>query len=146
MLDPQALISEVQRLRSLHNFQASGALQLYLDALGYEVLSVGAEILLVPPNATSEAIVEIDNKIEKLSESLIQLKTVLPPIPVSIQAIEPEVAKPSKPCIDDLLEQRRQARLAKDWKRADEIRDAIAGMGYQVIDAADGRQRLNAKG
>lgn len=36
--------------------------------------------------------------------------------------------------IQQLLEQREQARIAKDWKRADEIRDQLISIGFQVHD------------
>ncbi len=38
----------------------------------------------------------------------------------------------------DLLEQRQQARAAKDWARADQIRDALKEMGYAVEDTKQG--------
>ncbi len=38
----------------------------------------------------------------------------------------------------DLLEQRQQARAAKDWARADAIRDALKDMGYTVEDTKQG--------
>jgi cysteinyl-tRNA synthetase len=38
----------------------------------------------------------------------------------------------------DLLEQRQQARAAKDWGRADQIRDALKEMGYAVEDTKQG--------
>ncbi|AVR98910.1 cysteine--tRNA ligase [Pseudoduganella armeniaca] len=37
-----------------------------------------------------------------------------------------------------LVEQRRQCRAAKDWKQSDALRAAIAELGYQVEDRADG--------
>lgn len=40
-----------------------------------------------------------------------------------------------------LLEERRAAREAKDWKKSDELRDSLKALGYSVIDAKDG-QRL----
>jgi cysteinyl-tRNA synthetase len=38
----------------------------------------------------------------------------------------------------DMLEKRQQARKAKDFKRADELRDALKDMGYSVEDTAAG--------
>ncbi len=38
----------------------------------------------------------------------------------------------------DLLEQRQQARAAKDWARADQMRDALKEMGYAVEDTKQG--------
>jgi cysteinyl-tRNA synthetase len=37
-----------------------------------------------------------------------------------------------------LMAEREEARAAKDFARADEIRDELAGMGYEVRDSADG--------
>src|SRR5215217_6225896 len=37
-----------------------------------------------------------------------------------------------------LMEERTQARAAKDYARADEIRDELAGMGWEVRDSAEG--------
>jgi cysteinyl-tRNA synthetase len=39
---------------------------------------------------------------------------------------------------EELLEQRQQARAAKDFARADEIRDRLAELGWEVRDSADG--------
>ncbi len=38
----------------------------------------------------------------------------------------------------DMIEERQQARKAKDFKRADELRDALKDMGYAVEDTANG--------
>ncbi len=39
---------------------------------------------------------------------------------------------------EELLEQRQEARAAKDFERADEIRDKLAELGWEVRDSADG--------
>jgi len=39
----------------------------------------------------------------------------------------------------DLLEQRRIARAEKQWARSDELRDALAALGFSVTDTADGQ-------
>jgi cysteinyl-tRNA synthetase len=44
-----------------------------------------------------------------------------------------------------LGEERIQARLAKHWKRSDELRDRIAALGWEVRDTPDG-QRLTRRG
>jgi cysteinyl-tRNA synthetase len=36
------------------------------------------------------------------------------------------------------MAEREEARRAKDFGRADEIRDQLAGMGYEVRDSAEG--------
>ncbi len=42
--------------------------------------------------------------------------------------------------IDDLLEQRKQARLDKDWARADQIRDSLTQLGVSVMDTPSGTE------
>ncbi len=50
----------------------------------------------------------------------------LKPLPEAAQEITPEIQK--------LLDERSQARAAKDWKRADIIRDQLHALGYTVVD------------
>jgi cysteinyl-tRNA synthetase len=40
--------------------------------------------------------------------------------------------------VEDLVDERWDARLAKDWKRSDEIRDQLAAMGVVLKDSAEG--------
>ena len=47
--------------------------------------------------------------------------------------------------ITELAEQRKQAKLAKDWKRADEIRDELASTGYVIEDVAGQNYRIRRK-
>ena len=47
--------------------------------------------------------------------------------------------------INRLSEERAQARLAKDWKKSDELRDQIAALGWEVRDGKDG-QKLTRRG
>ena len=55
-------------------------------------------------------------------------------------------AKPEAACqqlpaeVTALLEERARARAAKDWKKSDELRDAIARAGYIVKDTPQGQQ------
>lgn len=42
--------------------------------------------------------------------------------------------------VADLLKARAEARAAKDWKKSDELRDAIAQLGYVVKDTPKGQQ------
>ncbi|WP_320673290.1 cysteine--tRNA ligase [Patulibacter defluvii] len=44
-----------------------------------------------------------------------------------------------------LLEQRQQAREARDWARADELRDALAAAGWTVRDGADGAELIRVE-
>jgi cysteinyl-tRNA synthetase len=46
--------------------------------------------------------------------------------------------------VSRLVEQRQQARAAKDWKRSDELRDQIALLGWMVKDTKDG-PKLNSR-
>lgn len=47
--------------------------------------------------------------------------------------------------ITELAEQRKQVKLAKDWKRADEIRDELAAKGYVIEDVAGQNYRIKRK-
>jgi cysteinyl-tRNA synthetase len=40
--------------------------------------------------------------------------------------------------VQKLIDDRQAARVAKDWARSDQLRDAIQDMGYAVQDAKDG--------
>ena len=40
--------------------------------------------------------------------------------------------------VQDMLADREQARLARDYAAADDIRDRLAGLGYEIIDTPDG--------
>ena len=42
--------------------------------------------------------------------------------------------------IEELLERRKQARLNKDFKTSDEIRDELLSLGYKVIDTKEGQK------
>ena len=42
------------------------------------------------------------------------------------------------PIVERLLEEREEARIAKQWARADKIRDELSKMGVEVEDGADG--------
>ncbi len=46
--------------------------------------------------------------------------------------------------VQQLVRQRDQARLDKDWARADELRDEIQALGYQVEDSPDGTKATRA--
>jgi cysteinyl-tRNA synthetase len=55
----------------------------------------------------------------------------------------PGVAPDAK--VIDLLEQRRAARAAKDFKHSDQIRDQIAAMGYAIKDVAGGKVEVTRR-
>ncbi len=63
--------------------------------------------------------------------------------------LDPESSTPHAdaaipPAITALAEQRLAARAAKDWSRADELRDALAQEGWSVKDAQDGYELTKA--
>jgi cysteinyl-tRNA synthetase len=47
--------------------------------------------------------------------------------------------------VDALIEERRAARLARDFKRADQIRDELAAMNITIEDGAQGTRWSVAK-
>ena len=44
------------------------------------------------------------------------------------------------PEVVNLVEQRQAARVAKDWAAADELREQIAVLGWEVKDTPDGQK------
>ena len=50
----------------------------------------------------------------------------------------PQAAQEADPRIDGLVAERDAAREAKNWARADQIRDELAAEGVEVIDTDDG--------
>ena len=60
-------------------------------------------------------------------------------------AIEPDADANAYPAeVQALLDQRAQARAAKEWKRSDELRDAVAALGWAVKDTKDGQKVTRA--
>ncbi len=60
-------------------------------------------------------------------------------------AIEPDPGADEVPAeVTTLLDQRAQARAAKEWKRSDELRDQIAALGWTVKDTKDGQKVTRA--
>jgi cysteinyl-tRNA synthetase len=54
------------------------------------------------------------------------LGLTLVPLPEKEVEVTPEIEK--------LITERQEARAAKDWKKADELRDALRNLGYEVQD------------
>jgi cysteinyl-tRNA synthetase len=54
-----------------------------------------------------------------------------------------EAALPAE--VSGLAEAREQARLAKDWRRSDELRDELAARGWEARDTKDG-QKITRRG
>jgi cysteinyl-tRNA synthetase len=55
----------------------------------------------------------------------------------SVLCLEPE-SRPIPAAVLALVEQRQQARVAKNWSESDRLRDAIASLGWNVKDTKDG--------
>jgi cysteinyl-tRNA synthetase len=62
-----------------------------------------------------------------------------------VLAFEAETERPPAE-IAALAEERVQARLAKNWQKSDELRDAIQGRGWEVRDTKDGRVLVRRTG
>jgi len=60
---------------------------------------------------------------------------------LGLRLAEPEEKKPARELPDELaalIAERKAARLAKDWKRSDEIRDLFKAKGFAIKDNPDG--------
>jgi cysteinyl-tRNA synthetase len=57
-----------------------------------------------------------------------------------VLALEETTAATLPPEVDALLSQRGQARLAKDWRKSDELRDQLGARGWEVRDTKDGQK------
>jgi cysteinyl-tRNA synthetase len=53
---------------------------------------------------------------------------------------QPDEGAEADPAAQKLMEEREAARAAKDFARADELRDRLAELGWEVRDSADGPQ------
>jgi cysteinyl-tRNA synthetase len=73
----------------------------------------------------------------ELIETIEKMDTVLGVLEKASVDIPPEIT--------ELAEQRKQAKLAKDWKKADEIRDELASKGYVIEDVAGHNYRIKRK-
>lgn len=82
-------------------------------------------------------VVKQEKKSPKLAELLLKFDTVLglkiqEPIYKQQEEIPQEII--------DLLEQRKQARMNKDWAKSDELRDLIQNKGYEIKDTKEGTE------
>jgi cysteinyl-tRNA synthetase len=57
----------------------------------------------------------------------------------TVLALEPDSAA-IPPEVTALVEQRAQARLAKEWRKSDELRDQVAALGWEVRDTKEGQK------
>ena len=63
----------------------------------------------------------------------------------SVLAIEPETTE-LPATIAALAEARAQARLAKDWRKSDELRDELMARGWEARDTKDGQKITKRSG
>ena len=61
----------------------------------------------------------------------------------TVLALQPDAEKISAEVLA-LLDERKAARTAKDWKKSDEVRDQIAALGWTVKDTKDGQKVTRA--
>jgi cysteinyl-tRNA synthetase len=94
---------------------------------------------VVPMETTPFAMV--DRVLGVLGERTPQIATMAS---VDYQVFGP-VDPDHAPVIQKLLNQRRDARAAKDFKASDAIRDQLAAMGYAIKDAKDGKVEVSRK-
>ena len=80
-------------------------------------------------------VVKNETKSKKLAEVLLDFDKVL-----GIKIEEPIYKKTEElpDEIKNLIEERKKARLNKDWQESDKIRDELNKKGYKVIDSKDG--------
>ena len=75
---------------------------------------------------------------EAAAKALAGLNRLLKALGLTLPEISDETTVEIPPAIRELAEQRWQFRLAKDWAKADELRNALAAEGWQVKDGKDG--------
>ena len=68
------------------------------------------------------------------AQTLLELRKVQ-----SVLALEPDAIE-CPPEVKSLLSERDNARKSRDWKRSDELRDAIIALGWTVKDTKEGQQ------
>lgn len=78
-------------------------------------------------------VVKYPKKSKKISELLKKFDTVLG---LNIDQMDKIEELPEE--VKILIEQRKQARLEKNWQKSDELRDEINKMGYMIKDSKDG--------
>lgn len=82
-------------------------------------------------------VVRQESKSPKLAELLLKFDAVLGlKIQESIHSQEEEIPQE----IIALVEQRKQARMNKDWAKSDELRDFIQSKGYEIKDTKEGTE------
>ncbi|MCL2438256.1 MAG: cysteine--tRNA ligase [Coriobacteriia bacterium] len=86
--------------------------------------------------ATEDSVLDEDELValQAAYDNLIELFGVLGVV------LTPSAQEAVNPQAEALLEERTEARAKKDWARADEIRDELAALGYEIKDTAQGPQ------
>lgn len=79
-------------------------------------------------------VVKYDKKFKLLAELLLKFDTVLG------LNIDKEERTDLPEEIKNIVEERKQARLNKDWNKSDELRDKLISLGYTVKDTKDGME------
>ena len=79
-------------------------------------------------------VVKYEKKSKKLAELLLKFDTVL------VLNIDKEEKIDLPEEIENIIEERKQARLNKDWNKSDELRDKLISLGYTVKDTKNGME------
>ena len=79
-------------------------------------------------------VVKYEKKSKVLAELLLKFDPVLG------LNIDKEEKKDLPEEIKNIIEERKQARINKDWNKSDELRDKLISLGYTVKDTKDGME------
>jgi cysteinyl-tRNA synthetase len=111
----------------------AGAIGILSEAVGNYAIDVVPES--VTPESTTTDSIKGKNTLEGELEALQTMDSILGVIYLE-EIVSTENLDVSK--IESLIEARLDARSAKDWSRADEIRDELIGMGIEIKDGSEG--------
>jgi len=134
--EDEALPEAMNRFRGFmeDDFDTAGALSVLFDVVREGNARLDAGEAVDAHAAAYDEMVGVLG-IEEPEASLGDLRSALADLAADLgveEAPEPDET------IDRLVEERTRARAGKDWARSDEIRDALAGLGIVVEDAAGG--------
>jgi cysteinyl-tRNA synthetase len=84
------------------------------------------------------------NNLDNAKNSYERLKNIIKEIPKEKGVNEKYIKEFEKAINNDLelVDDRESARKSKDWKKADELRDKVKELGYQINDTKDGVEVL----
>jgi len=113
------------RVRLNDDLDTPGAIAVLWEALSDTIVSLGEKkaLLLEADKALGLGLTEIDEAARVLVAREFGVEVPSDDIPEDMQR---------------LLDERNAARAAKDWAKADELRDIIAAAGYEIKDTVDG--------